>query len=147
MKFSKILGVTALAAVMAVSACGRVPAGYEGVIVNMYGSDRGVQAKETGVGWVFYGPGKELYQFPTFTQNIEWTKGDAFEYQDKDGLILAGDIGVSYYVKPGMSDELYIKYRRGIDEITQVFVRNMIRDAMVKHSSMLTAEEAYSTKK
>lgn len=147
--------VLSLAALAACVACSRVPAGYEGVKVNLYGSDKGVQAKETGVGWVWVGPGHELYTFPTFTQNVVWTASrdegspndESISFQDKEGLVLNADVGLSYYIEPGKADEVYVKYRRGIDEITDIFLRNMVRDALVEKSSTMTAEEAYSTRK
>lgn len=152
-KLLKTLGLLALLSLAA--ACGRVPSGSEGVLVNMYGSERGVDVKETGVGWVWVGPGRELYTFPTYTQNIVWTLGqdegsrgdESISFQDRDGLVLNADIGLSYYVEAGQADELFVKYRRGIDEITDTYLRNMVRDALVAQASTLTAEEAYSTKK
>lgn len=146
-----LIGVAAATMV----ACGRVPHGHEGVKVNLYGNDRGVQAEELGVGWVWVGPGHELYQFPTFTQNVVWTQSktegskndDSFTFQDRDGLELSADIGISYFVEPGKSAELFQKYRRGIDEITSVFLRNMVRDALVEYTADMSAEEVYSTRK
>lgn len=121
----------------------------------MHGGDKGVQEQELQPGWAFIPPGKELYQFPTFTQNIVWTASrdegsrndESITYQDNQGLELNADIGLSYFVTPGMSDILFVKYRRGIGEITDTFLRNMVRDAFVEFSSQMTAEEAYSTRK
>lgn len=146
-----------LSAVMCVGlvGCGRVAAGYEGVIVDMYGSEKGVQGQEAGVGWHFVPPGKELYKFPTFTQNIVWTadetegsrNDESIDFQDKDGLVLNADVGMSYFVQSGKASDAFVKYRRGIDEITDIFLRNMVRDELVNISSTMTAEEAYSTRK
>jgi len=155
---NKLIATGVLATVMllgGVSMCERVPPGYEGVVVNMHGGGKGVQELEKQPGWTFIPPGKELYKFPTFTQNIVWTldpeegsrNDESITYQDNQGLELNADIGVSYFVIPGKSDQLFVKYRRGIDEITDVFMRNMVRDAFVKYSSGMTAEEAYSTRK
>ena len=154
MKRLGMLGALALLTV-GLAACGKVPAGYEGVKVNLYGDNKGVQAQETGVGWQFVPPGYELYQFPTFTQNVTWTANpsegsrndDSFTFQDREGLELNADIGISYYVLPGRASDVFVKYRRGIDEITDVFLRNSVRDALVNKAATMTAEEAYSTRK
>lgn len=151
----RLISFALLGALALVAACSRVPAGYEGVKVNLYGDNKGVNAQETGVGWVWVGPGHELYTFPTFTQNEVWTASkdegskndESVSFQDRDGLVLNADIGMSYYVEPGKADELFVKYRRGIDEITDVFLRNMVRDALVEAASSMSAEEAYSTRK
>lgn len=144
MKFKFALMAVSL---LALAACGRVAPGHEGVIVNLYGDGKGVDAKEVSTGWHFYGIGQELYQFPTFKQNITWEGDEGIAFQDKDGLPLRASIGLSYRVIPGSSAELFQEYRAGIKEITEVFVKNMIRDEFNRAAAGLTAEEIYSTKK
>jgi len=146
----KLLAAVALGAlVLTTAACGQVPNGYEGVIVDNMGG--GVDSKEAGVGYVFYGWGKDLYTFPVRTQTVKWehnNNGDeSISFQDKDGLVLNADIGFTYFVQKGRSSEVFSKYGKPIEEITDTFVRNMVRDALVRHSSQMSAEEAYSTKK
>lgn len=138
-----ILSVSALA----LAACGRVPPGHEGVVVNLYGDGKGVQAQEVGTGWQFYGMGKELYNFPLFKQNITWEGDDGIGFQDRDGLSLRANVGLTYKVRQGSSAELFIEYRAGIREITDVFVKNMVRDEFNRAAASMTAEEIYSTKK
>jgi hypothetical protein len=53
--------------------CSYVPAGYKGVIVNLYGSEKGIAEQPVSVGRYFLGWNKELYLFPTFLQNYTWT--------------------------------------------------------------------------
>ena len=47
-----------------------VPAGYVGVKVNLYGSDKGVQNEELGVGRYLLTWNEQCYLFPTFNQQI-----------------------------------------------------------------------------
>lgn len=140
---------TALIAVslIALAACGRVAPGHEGVVVNLYGDGKGVDAKEVSTGWHFYGLGKELYNFPLFKQNVTWEGDEGISFQDKDGLSLRANIGLTYKVRAGSSAELYVEYRAGIKEITEVFVKNMVRDEFNRAAAGLTAEEIYSSKK
>lgn len=135
------------ASLLVLAACGKVPSGHEGVIVNLYGDEKGVSTREVGTGWHFYGLGKELVAYPVFKQNITWEGDDGISFQDKDGLPLRASIGFGYRVIPGNSSELYQEYRKGIDEITGVFLKNMIRDEFNRAAASLTAEEIYSSKK
>tara|TARA_Y100001951_G_C11284753_1_gene267863 strand:+ start:727 stop:1578 length:852 start_codon:yes stop_codon:yes gene_type:complete len=150
MKF-KTIAVCALSA-LALAACGKVSPGYEGVIVDNFGSQKALDMEEVGVGWHFYGIGKELVTYPVYTQNLTWDDGRRdcsaqIVFQDRDGQEISADIGLSYHVEQGMSAEIYEKYRRSIDEITCVFVKNNVRDGFNNLTSTMTAEEIYSGRK
>lgn len=94
----KILGLLAIAALAITAGCSKVPAGYTGVVVNMMGDSKGVDLKETPVGWKFLTPNEELFKFPTFNQNFDLAVVTA---QDKDGLKLDFPIGVTLRAAPG----------------------------------------------
>lgn len=132
-------------------ACSQVPVGHVGVKVNKLGSDSGVNEEVVGVGYEFVPPTKQLFKFPTFTQNEEWTADsrdgskhdESVSFQTKGGLVVSADIGMSYRVDPEKVAALFQKYRRGIDEITDVYLRNMVRDALVEGGSRLPIESVY----
>jgi len=102
------------------------------------------------IGW-----NEELYLFPTFTQNYVWTKesvpgseaDESIGFQTKEGLTVNADIGISYAIDPAFVAAVFQKYRRGVDEITDTFLRNMVRDALVKAASRLPIESVYGTGK
>lgn len=136
-----------LLALVALSACSKVPAGNVGVKVQLLGSDKGVGIEELTPGRYWIGWNEELFLFPTFTQNETWSGegegGQELKFQDRDGLIASADVGLSYSVDPDKATELFQKYRRGIDEITDVYLRNMVRDALVKRASNQPLEYLY----
>ncbi len=140
----------ALACVLALSVigCSRVPPGNEGVLVDTMGGSKS-NTEAVGVGYYYTGPGKELYLFPTFSQNITWKAedGHGFAFQTVEGLVVSADIGLTYHVAPDKVDEVFVKYRRGIEEITDTFLRNYIRDALVKEASSLQVESIYGNGK
>lgn len=144
-----------LVVALSISACGKVPAGNVGVMVNLYGDDRGVQKEVLGPGWYYVGVYQELYTFPTFTQNVSWMKEDTYQspgdesldFSTIEGMNVNADVGISYHVKPEMVSVLFQKYRRGIDEITHQYVRNMVRDELVRVVSKTSVEEIYGSKK
>ncbi len=132
---------------LTLAACSRVPAGYRGVIVNLYGSDKGVSESSVGVGRYYLGWNKEMYLFPTFLQNRSWTRGQAITMQTSEGLTITTDAGITYQINPDNIVKVFTKYRLGIDEITDTFLHNMVRDAMNEVASRMTVDQIYGLKK
>lgn len=135
---------------LAVVGCSKVPAGNVGVKFNLYGGDKGVQTTELPPGRYWVGINEELYLFPTFTQNYTWTqegKDESLSFQTVEGLNVGADVGITYYVDPNKVTSVFQKYRKGIDEITNTFLRNMVRDALVTQGSRLGIESVYGSGK
>lgn len=126
----------------------KVEAGYVGVKVNLLGSNKGVDSEVLGVGRYWIGWNQELYKFPTFQQTAAWSKpsdptAGAFQFQSKEGLSLSADVSMSYKIDPEKVHILFQTYRRGLDEITDVYLYNSVRDTMVQYASSRTAENLY----
>ena len=136
-----------LLSVLALAACSKVPTGHVGVKVYLLGTDKGVDSEELGVGRYWIGFNEELYLFPTFTQNYTYSGQQRIGFQTREGLTVEADIGVTYHIQPDMVSSVFQKYRKGVDEITSVFLRNMVRDALVLRSSMLPIESVYGAGK
>jgi regulator of protease activity HflC (stomatin/prohibitin superfamily) len=136
-------------------ACDKVPAGNVGVKVYLLGGDKGVDSEELGVGRYWIGWNEELYLFPTFMQNYVWTrdaregseKDESISFQTADGNVANADVGISYSIDPTRVTDIYQTYRRGVDEITDTFLRNMVSDSLVKRSSDKTIEYVYGAGK
>lgn len=140
---------------LALAACSKVPAGYEGVIVDLYGSSKGVQLQSVGTDRYWIGINQELFLFPTFLQNYTWTKDqsegssndESITMQTSEGLSINSDVGITYQINPENVSKVFQKYRKGVDEITNVFLRNMVRDGMNQVASTMTIEDLYGSKK
>jgi len=141
------LSALAIVTVMGLNGCSKVPAGYRGVIVNLYGSDKGVAEQSVGVGRYYTGWNSELYLFPTFLQNYNWKDEQAITMQTSEGLSIRTDAGITYSIQPDNVVKVFQKYRLGIDEITNTFLHNMVRDAMNEVSSTMTVEQIYGAQK
>lgn len=154
----------ALAVVAALAGCTKVPAGNVGVKVYLLGDSKGVDTQELGPGRYFIGVNEELYLFPTFTQNYTWTRqwvdenndgkaqqdelaDESISFQTVEGLVVSADVGISYHVDPTKVSVLFQKYRKGIDEITDLYLRNMVRDALVQAASTRPIETVYGSGK
>lgn len=134
-------------AAMGITACSKVPAGNVGVKVYLLGSNKGVDNEVLTPGRYWIGINEELYLFPTFTQNKTWTDErpgmNAFTFQTVEGMVVGADLGISYNIQQDKVSTIFAKYRRGIDEITDTYLRNMVRDALVTEASKVKVESVY----
>lgn len=64
-----------------------------------------------------------------------------------EGLSVNTDLGISYSVNPEKVTDLFQKYRKGIEEITEVYLRNTVRDAFVYAASSKPVEYVYGSGK
>lgn len=137
-----------VAVMFTVTGCSKVPAGNVGVKVYLLGGSKGVDSEELGVGRYWIGFNEELYLFPTFTQNVTWERADELiAFQTKEGMDVSAPIGMSYRVDPEKVTTLFQKYRKGIDEITDIYLRNMVRDSIVSIVGTKTVESVYGAGK
>lgn len=131
--------------------CSSVPPGNVGVIVNPLGDEKGVQNKQLEVGIHFRAPWKTVYLFPVFEQNVTWIdqREDiyAFTFQTCEGMAVGADIGITFHLDPNSIPMIFQKYRSGIKEITDVFVKNYVRDAINRAASKIKIEDLYGAGK
>lgn len=126
--------------VLLITGCSKVPSGNVGIKFYLLGGGKGVDTEELGPGRHWIGINEELYLFPTFTQNYTWARvknspDESISFQTDQGLSVNADVGISYAVDPTKVSVLFQKYRKGIEEITDVYLRNMVRDALVQSAS------------
>lgn len=121
------LGATLFVALMVWVCCTeRIDAGYEGIKVKLYGSDKGVQDVSLVTGRVWYNPITEsIYEFPTYVQTANY---DKFTVNAKDGSVFTVDPTISLRVSPGSTPKIFIKYRKQIEEILSNTLVNHIKD-------------------
>lgn len=137
------------------AACSYVPTGNVGVKVNLLGGDKGVDEEILPVGRYWISWNEELYLFPTFMQNYVWTadndegspNDESISFQTADGNVANADIGISYTIDPQKVPVIFQTYRRGVEEITDTFLRNMVRDALVSEASDKPIDYVYGVGK
>lgn len=147
----KIIAGIIVASLFGMTGCSKVPAGYAGVKVNLLGGDKGVDTEELGTGRYWIGMNEDLFLFPTFTQNYTWSKSDerdeSISFQTVEGLTVNADVGISYSIRKDKVTDIFQKYRKGVDEITDTYLRNMVRDALVTQASTLKIDAVYGAGK
>lgn len=132
--------------------CATVQPGHVGIKVNMLGSSQGVDHEQLTVGWHMLTMNESFYDFPTFEQNYVWTKSanegnkgvdESFTFQTRDGLTVGADIGITYHIDADKVPAVFQKFRRGVEEITDIFIHNYVRDALNDTAGSLPIESVY----
>lgn len=128
----------------AASCTERIDAGYEGILVKLYGSEKGVQDVSLVTGRVWYNPFTEsVYEFPTYVQTIDY---GSFTVNARDGSVFSVDPTLSFKVKDGNSPMIFKKYRKDIREITETTLYNYIKDAFRIEFNKYTTDSIISNR-
>jgi regulator of protease activity HflC (stomatin/prohibitin superfamily) len=161
-KFWKYIGIpiaTIICIVLVISlvSCSMqyVKPGYVGVIVNLHGSNKGVNHKIVGVGRYYVGINEIIYQFPIFLQTYNYTQSktegkpmdESFSFQDKQGMTISSDVGVSYNFRKEDIEKIFLRFQKGPEEITSVYLRSIIRDSFNRCASLRDIQDIYGPKK
>ena len=125
-KLFKIFAMVAIA--MSMTSCyTRIDGACEGIKVNLYGDKKGVDDVELVSGAVWYNPiTTAVYEYPTFVQTVDYTP---FEFNSKDGSVFKFDPTIMLSIKPGSAPQVFVKYRKGLDEILETTLVQIIQDA------------------
>lgn len=152
-----VIAVLILVLAIAFVGCEMVGPGYAGIKVNYYGSQRGVEDFPLTTGMVLYfRPTSTVYKYPTFVQTAVWTQdsnegspnNEEMTCNTKEGLVIRGDISLSYQLDRERVPYFYVKFRSDDLRIfTHGFMRNIARDAFNETAVKYTVEEIYGHKK
>uniref|UniRef100_A0AAU7VGW5 Lipoprotein n=1 Tax=Serratia phage Spe5P4 TaxID=3159438 RepID=A0AAU7VGW5_9CAUD len=137
-----LVGLVMVLCTMVLSGCDlvmdRVQPGYVGVVVNKLGDSKGVDTEVMGVGRQWLGWNRELYVFPTFKQLKMYD--DKFSFQMSDGTPINYGIGVEYSVDPTKVVTVFQTWRKGVDDITNIDVRQAISVSLVNRASVMSTD-------
>ncbi len=138
----KFILFTAIVAVSVSSCCCRIDAGHEGIKVNLYGSDKGVDEVELVTGMVWYNPFVNMvYEYPTFVQTVDYP---AFEVNSKDGSKFTIDPSALIKIQDGKTPTIFKKYRKDLDDVIEHTLYVLIKDAARIEFNNYNADEIVS---
>lgn len=138
----KLIVLLAIMLPIVFSNCTRIDAGHEGMKVNLYGSDRGIDDVSLVTGWVWYNPmTTKVYEYPTFVQTVDY---EPFSINAKDGSEFIVDPTISLKVIDGNSPGIFKKYRRNLDDIINQTLYNYVKDAFRVELNSFTTDEIVS---
>ncbi len=127
--------------------CERIDAGHVGIKVKMSGSEQGVQGVTAVTGWCFYSRFTEsVYEFPTFVQHKEYSKGESFEVNSKDGSEFTCAPILNYSVRADKVPVVFVKYRRPLADIENGFIKTAVYDAFRMATNKYTADSLISNR-
>lgn len=107
--------------------CEKIDAGHEGIKVELYGSDRGVQDINLVTGIVLYWRFAEnVFEYPTFVKTVDYAK---FSINAKDGSEFEIDPTLTIQVTAGKTPYIFKKYRRELDDIINTSIFNYVKEA------------------
>jgi regulator of protease activity HflC (stomatin/prohibitin superfamily) len=122
----KTLFKLSLLLLIAVS-CTRIDAGYEGILIKQYGTDKGVSNVTLVTGRVTYNPFTEdVEEIPLYVQTMDY---EPFIVSAKGGGDFTVDPTISLSIVEGSSPKIYVKYRKNIEEIIETTIYNHVKDA------------------
>lgn len=130
------------ALVALLSSCERIDAGHEGILVDLYGSDKGVNDVSLVTGMVFYNIfTQQVYEYPTFVQTIDYPP---FTINAKDGSEFTVDPTISLKIIDGKAAPIFRKYRKDVPEIINGPLFNHVKDAFRIQLNKFTTDEIVS---
>ena len=135
-----MLVMIGMVGIMSLTGCYKyVEPGHEAMKVWVAGGKTGEQEHlPAGRYWSTYRT--DYFEFPVFEQTIQYRGADSFEFT-VEGLKVNMEIGASYTISD--VETLFRRYRKGVDEINQTHLRNIIRDALNQETRSLTMEQIY----
>lgn len=146
MKSKVILGLLALVMALSFNLCAyeRIDAGYEGIKVNLYGSEKGVDDVSLVTGIVWYNPWTEdVYEYPTFVQTVDYAP---FEINSKDGSKFIVDPSALIKIQDGKTPSVFKKYRKELNEVITNTLYIHMKDAARIEFNKYNADEIVSNR-
>ena len=129
---------------MSFTSCERIDAGCEGILVNLYGSERGVDDVSMVTGRVFYNPfTQEVYEYPTYVQTIDYP---VFTINAKDGSEFKVDPNVNLKIKDGAAPKVFRKYRKKLGDVINGPVFKYVKDACRIEINKFTTDQIVSNR-
>lgn len=95
-------------------------------------------------GWVFYNKyTTNIFRYPTFIQRKNYTP---FKVNAKDASIFEMDPALAYRVDPGKATHIFTKYRKGISDLEDGYIRTCIFEAYRTCANRYTSDSLMSNR-
>lgn len=135
-----------LSAMIAVTGCTKVTQKDYGLKVSLMGDDKGgIEIIKPGryILW----PNTDYVLYPRSIKTVVWTRSETegsksneeISFNSSDGLPFTADFGASIQVDGAKVKSLYRTYRKDLDEIANIYVRNVVRDTIQEEAAKLDA--------
>jgi regulator of protease activity HflC (stomatin/prohibitin superfamily) len=120
----------------------RIDAGHKGIVVNLSGSERGVQSYQYKTGWVVYNTWfKQVLEFPIYQQHIEY---DDQVVITKGGFSATIKPSFNYSLKPEAIGEMFENLRVEVKAVEQGWLKNAIVGAVNDEANKWEVDSIFS---
>ena len=148
LKTSYLLGVFIVVAltVFMASSCRVVDSGEIGIKFHKWSSNEqdygGVEG--TCKGWVIYNPiTTSVFTYPTFIQRKNY---EPFKVNAKDASVFKMDPTIAYRINPEKACDIFTKYRKGIEDLENGYIRTCIYEAYRTCANRYTSDSLMSNR-
>ena len=128
------------------AACRVVDSGEIGIKFHKWSSNEqdygGVEG--TCKGWVFYNPvTTSVFTYPTFIQRKNY---EPFKVNAKDASVFSMDPTIAYRINPEKACDIFTKYRKGIEDLENGYIRTCIYEAYRTCANRYTSDSLMSNR-
>lgn len=139
-------GLVILTAIIFGLCCKVVDSGEVGIKFHKWSSSEqdygGVEG--TCKGWVFYNPiTTKIFTYPAFTQRKQY---ETFSVNAKDASLFEMDPTIAYRINPAKACDIFTKYRVGIKELEEGYIRTCIYEAYRTCGNQYTSDSLMSNR-
>jgi regulator of protease activity HflC (stomatin/prohibitin superfamily) len=135
----KIVVLLAIAIIgLGSTACTRISPGHVGVVVNQWGSEKGVSDYTARTGTIGYNPiTTSVFNYPTYMQNVVWTRSlsegnplnEEITFTIKGNMAISVDVSLAYQLDGAKVPHFYVQFRSDdLATFTHGFLHNVTRD-------------------
>ncbi len=133
-------GTVVLAMILFFACCSVVDSGEVGIKFHKWSANEqdygGVEG--TCKGWVFYNPiTTDVFTYPTFTQRKQY---ETINVNAKDASLFEMDPTIAYRIDPGKACDIFTKYRVGVKELEDGYIRTCIYEAYRTCANQYTSD-------
>ena len=149
-KLARILAVAiasiALVSIVFMTCCTVVDSGEVGIKFHKWSATEqdygGVEG--TCKGWVFYNPiTTDVFTYPTFTQRKQY---ETINVNAKDASLFEMDPTIAYRINPDKACDIFTKYRVGVKELEDGYIRTCIYEAYRTCANQYTSDSLMSNR-
>ena len=95
-------------------------------------------------GWVFYNPiTTSVFTYPTYIQRKNY---EAFNVNAKDASVFSMDPTIAYRINPEKACDIFTKYRKGIEDLENGYIRTCIYEAYRTCANQYTSDSLMSNR-
>ena len=133
-------------AIIMANSCTVVDSGEIGIKFHKWSSNEqdygGVEG--TCKGWVFYNPiTSSVFTYPTYIQRKNY---EPFKVNAKDASVFSMDPTIAYRINPEKACDIFTKYRKGIEDLENGYIRTCIYEAYRTCANRYTSDSLMSNR-